>query len=509
MTTDSIIKRILAAPVYDVAVETPIDSMPFLSKRLGNRVRVKREDLQPSFSFKVRGAYTMMARLSAERRQRGVVAASAGNHAQGVAIAAAKLGIDATIVMPVTTPEIKIRAVRKHGGRAVDVVLEGDRFDEACSAALALARQEHKTFVHPYDDPDIIAGQGTVGMEMVRQQSTPPDMVFVPVGGGGLIAGVATYIKYVWPTVRVIGVEAADSACLQAALKANRRVRLAHTGIFADGVSVAQVGKAPFALIRDHVDEVITATTDEICAAIKDLFDDTRSVAEPAGALALAGLKNYVRRRRVKGKTLLTIASGANTNFDRLRFVSERHAVGEQTEMLLGVTIPERPGSLLELCEHAGGYDVTEFNYRYSAGRHDASVFMAVRLREGRKDRDRLIRSLKRHGHPVQDLSANNLAKLHICHMIGGHGSALPEALYRFEFPERPGILEEFLTVMRGRWSLSLFQYRQHGGCYANVLVGFQQIPGTDYRIQDFLDELGYSYVRETDNPAYRMFLGP
>ena len=307
-------------------------------------------------------------------------------------------------------------------------------------------------------------------------------------------------------TVRVIGVEAADSACLQAALKANRRVRLAHTGIFADGVSVAQVGKAPFALIRDHVDEVITATTDEICAAIKDLFDDTRSVAEPAGALALAGLKNYVRRRRVKGKTLLTIASGANTNFDRLRFVSERHAVGEQTEMLLGVTIPERPGSLLELCEHAGGYDVTEFNYRYSAGRHDASVFMAVRLREGRKDRDRLIRSLKRHGHPVQDLSANNLAKLHICHMIGGHGSALPEALYRFEFPERPGILEEFLTVMRGRWSLSLFQYRQHGGCYANVLVGFQQIPGTDYRIQDFLDELGYSYVRETDNPAYRMF---
>ena len=507
MSADQMIKRILAAPVYDVAIETPIDPMPFLSKRLGNRIRVKREDLQPAFSFKLRGAYTCMSRLSEKARARGVVAASAGNHAQGVAIAAAKLGIDATIVMPVTTPEIKVRAVRKLGGRYVRVVLQGDRFDEACDLALALSQKEQQTFVHPYDDPDIIAGQGTIGMEIVRQHPGPLHAVFVPVGGGGLIAGVAAYLKYVRPEVRIIGVEAEDSACLQAALKAGRRVKLPRTGIFADGVSVAQVGKAPFDLIRRHVDEVVTATTDEICAAIKDLFDDTRSVAEPAGALALAGLKNYVRRKRIRGKTLLSIVSGANTNFDRLRFVSERYGVGEKTEVLLGVTIPERPGSLLELCEHTRGHEVTEFNYRYDDVAQ-AHVFVGIRVKEGRRDRERLIKTLRRHDYAVRDLSDNTLAKLHVCHMIGGHRGERPEELYRFEFPERAGILAEFLTVMRGRWNISLFQYRQHGGSYANVLVGLQSIPGTENRIDDFLEALGYPYVRETDNPAYKMFLG-
>ncbi len=504
---DSMIKSILSAPVYDVAVETPIDDLPFLSARLCNQIRAKREDLQPVFSFKLRGAYTCMTRLARPRREKGVVAASAGNHAQGVAIAAARLELSATIVMPVTTPEIKVRAVRTLGGQYATVQLKGDRFEEACSYALELARQESRTFIHPYDDLDVIAGQGTIGMEIVRQQSVPPDVVFLPVGGGGLAAGVCTYLKYVWPRIRVVAVEAEDSACLKAALDAGRRVRLAHTGIFADGVSVAQIGKHPFEILRGRIDEVVTVNNDEICAAIKDLFEDTRSVAEPAGALSLAGLKKYVQTRRIRDKSLLSIVSGANTNFDRLRFVSERYAIGEHSEVLLSVAIPEKPGSLLELCRCIRGHDITEFNHRYTDEK-TTNVFVGVRVKQGARDRRQLVSALRRHGYTVTDLSTNTLAKLHVCHMVGGRGSALNEELYRFEFPERAGVLEEFLEVMRGRWNISLFHYRQHGGCYANVLVGLQTIPDKPAQIDDFLAELGYPYVRETDNPAYALFLG-
>lgn len=507
----NIIKRILSAPVYDVAIESPVDSMPLLSKRLGCHVQVKREDLQPVFSFKLRGAYTKMARLPDALKKRGVVAASAGNHAQGVALAACKLQVCATIFMPVTTPDIKVNAVRRIGGRYVHLILKGDRFDDACKAAVDMAERDGLTFVHPYDDADIIAGQGTIGMEIIQHLGRGLDAVFVPVGGGGLIAGVATYIKYVHPDIRVIGVEADDSACLQAALKAGRRVKLAKTGIFADGVSVAQVGKLPFELAREYVDDVVTVTTDEICAAIKTLFDDTRSISEPAGALAIAGLVKYAQARSVKGKSLLAIASGANMNFDRLRYVSERYAVGEGTEVLLGVTIPERPGSLLELCECTRGYDITELNHRYTS-LVSTHVFMGVRLNRGKLDRDELIKRLRRQGYAIQDMSGNTLAKHHVCHMIGGRRTDASEEIYRFELPERPGILAEFLASMRKRWNLSLFQYRQHGGCYANVLVGLQTIQAdakaSQRELKAFINELGYPCVRETDNPVYRMFLG-
>jgi threonine dehydratase len=511
MQADTIIKRILSAPVYDVAIDSPVDSMPLLSKRLGCDVRVKREDLQPVFSFKLRGAYTKMSRLPAGRKRHGVVAASAGNHAQGVALAASRLQMGATIFMPVTTPDIKVQAVRRLGGRYVRVVLQGDRFDDACNSAVDMAEREGLAFIHPYDDADIIAGQGTIGMEIVQHLGRGLDAVFIPVGGGGLIAGVATYIKYVHPEIRVIGVEADDSACLQAALKAGRRIKLPQTGIFADGVSVAQVGKLPFALCRKYVDDVVTVTTDEICAAIKTLFDDTRSISEPAGALALAGLVKYGQCQRVKGKSVLAIVSGANMNFDRLRFVSERYAVGEGSEVLLGVTIPERPGSLLELCACTRGYDITELNHRYTSVL-STHVFLGIRLKRGKQDRDELLGRLRRQGYAIEDMSGNTLAKLHVCHMIGGRRTDASEEIYRFELPERPGILVEFLARMRKRWNLSLFQYRQHGGCYANVLVGLQCIQAdaaaSQRELEAFVAELGYPCVRESDNPVYRMFLG-
>jgi len=501
------VKRILDAAVYDVAEETPVDELPFMSSALRNRVLVKREDLQPVFSFKLRGAYNKIAHLPRHRQQHGVVAASAGNHAQGVALSARRLGVPATIVMPVTTPAIKVRAVRKIGGKHVRVILHGDRFDDSRDHAQAIARREKMTFVHPYDDPDVIAGQGTVGMEIMRQVSGPLHAVFVPVGGGGLIAGISAYIKYLRPAVKVIGVEAEDSACLQAALRSNRRVRLKHTGIFADGVAVAQIGKEPFRIARQCVDDVATGPSDEICAAVKDLFDDTRSIAEPAGAVALAGLKTYAARHRLKGKTLLAIQSGANVNFDRLRYVSERYEVGQHTEAILAVTIPEKPGSLMKLCDIFAGHDVSEFNYRY-ADSAEANVFVGVHVKDGDRDRQRLLRKLKACGYPVIDLTDNELAKLHVCHMVGGHsGCDRPEHLYRFEFPERAGILKEFLTVLRGRWNISLFHYRRHGGSYANVFAGLQTIPGTRHSIKAFLKELGYPYVCETENPAYRTFL--
>ncbi len=511
MQADTIIKRILSAPVYDVAIDSPVDAMPLLSKQLGCKVRVKREDLQPVFSFKLRGAYTKMSHLAARGHTQGVVAASAGNHAQGVALAASKLHLMATIFMPVTTPDIKVRAVRRIGGRFVRLVLKGDRFDDACQAAWEMAESEGLDFIHPYDDPDIIAGQGTVGMEIIQHVGRDLNAVFVPVGGGGLIAGVATYIKYVNPNIKVIGVEADDAACLQAALQAGRRVRLAKTGIFADGVSVAQVGKLPFTLARAYVDDVITVTTDEICAAIKTLFDDTRSISEPAGAVALAGLVAYAQKQQLKSQSLLAIATGANVNFDRLRFVSERYALGEGSEVLLGVTIPERPGSLQELCICMRGYDITELNYRFTSV-ENTHVFVGLRVKGGKLDRAALLDRLQRQGYGIEDMSGNTLAKLHVCHMIGGRRMNATEEIYRFELPERPGILLEFLRRMQKRWNLSLFQYRQHGGCYANVLIGLQAVEtdraASPRERKTFLEQLGFPYVCETDNPVYQMFLG-
>ncbi|MBP9032724.1 MAG: threonine ammonia-lyase, biosynthetic [Pseudomonadales bacterium] len=507
----SYIKRILEARVYDVAIESPVDEAPQLSARFGNRILLKREDLQSVFSFKLRGAYNKIAGLSAAERERGVITASAGNHAQGVALSAQRLHIKALIVMPRTTPEIKIMAVRRRGAR---VVLHGDTFDEASRHACELAEQKGMTFVHPYDDPEVIAGQGTIGMEILRQLSGPIDAVFVPVGGGGLLAGVAAYIKYVRPSVRVIGVEPEDAACLDAALKAKRRVVLSQVGIFADGVAVAQIGKETFRVIRQTVDEVITADTDEICAAIKDIFDDTRSIAEPAGALALAGLKKYVQRTGVQGQTLVAIDSGANTNFDRLRHISERTEIGEKREAVLNVTIPERPGSFRAFCNAIGrGRSITEFNYRYSdAGA--AQIFVGVQVSPERNDRESLLAELRGKGYEVMDLTDNEMAKLHVRYMVGGRAPSIGDAeiVYRFEFPERPGALLNFLNRMEHDWNISLFHYRNHGAAYARVLVGFQVPQGDRGALAEFFAEMTrrhrvYSYWDETDNPVYRSFL--
>lgn len=503
------IKRILSAKVYDVARETPIDTLPFLSEQLGNQILAKREDLQPIYSFKLRGAYNKIAHLSAAKKKKGVVAASAGNHAQGVALSAHHQKIPATIVMPVTTPAIKIRAVRKIGGDWAKVILHGDRFDDACQHALEIAAASGATFVHPYDDLDVIAGQGTIGMEILRQIPGALDAIFVPVGGGGLIAGIGTYIKYLRPDIRIIGVEAEESACLEAALQAGRRVTLSRTGIFADGVAVATIGKETFRLARQCVDEVVTVSTDEISAAIKLIFDDTRAIMEPAGALSLAGLMTWVKKKRVRNKKLLTINSGANVNFDRLRYVSERYGVGQQTEAMLAITISEKAGTLLSLCDALVDHDITEFSYRY----HDeaqANVFVGVTVEKGANGRKALIRQLKKEGFNLVDLSGNELAKLHVLHMVGGRISAAhKERVFRFEFPERKGILREFLLRMQQRWNISLFHYRQHGGAYANVLIGLQEIPGSRASIDAFLKKWEFPYCEETDNPAYRLFFGP
>jgi threonine dehydratase len=509
----SYIKRILDARVYDVAIESPVDEAPRLSSRFDNRILLKREDLQPIFSFKLRGAYNKMATLSAEQRARGVITASAGNHAQGVALAAERMRIRALIVMPRTTPEIKVGAVRARGAR---VVLHGDTYDEASAHAHRLAEEKGLSYVHPYDDPDVIAGQGTIGMEILRQLSGPLDAVFVPVGGGGLLAGVAAYIKYVRPQVRVIGVEPDDAACLDAAMRAGRRVKLKQVGLFADGVAVAQIGKETFRVIRKTVDEVITASTDEICAAIKDIFDDTRSIAEPAGALALAGLKKYIERTGARGQTLLAIDSGANTNFDRLRHISERTEIGEKREAVFSVTIPEQPGSFRAFCGAIGrARSITEFNYRF-AGAGDAHIFVGVQVAPGGNDREALVGDLRQQGYAVTDLTDNEMAKLHIRYMVGGRApvAGQQEVVYRFEFPERPGALLNFLNRLEPGWNISMFHYRNHGAAFARVLVGFQ-VPGRQGRaalgalFADMAEKHGvYSFWDETDNPAYRLFLG-
>ena len=501
----SYIKKILKARVYDVAIESPVDHMPLLSKRLGNEILLKREDLQPVFSFKLRGAYNKMVSLSEEERSKGVVAASAGNHAQGLALSALKLGVKATIVMPRTTPQIKVDAVRSRGGK---VVLHGDTYDEASSFAKKLVEEKGMVYVHPYDDPEVIAGQGTVGMEILRQVTGPLDVVFVPVGGGGLAAGVAAYIKYVRPEVKVIAVEPEDAACLKLAMEKGRRAILPEVGLFADGVAVAQIGKETFRVLRKTIDGVLTASTDEICAAIKDIFDDTRSIAEPAGALALAGLKKYAEQHDCSGQTLLAIDSGANTNFDRLRYIAERTEIGEQREAILSVTIPERPGSFKKFCGALGKRNITEFNYRFGDDR-DAQSFVGISVAAGGGDRQELVETLQKMEYPVADFTDNEMAKLHIRHMVGGHRPATvkSELLYRFEFPERPGALMNFLTKLGNRWNISLFHYRNHGAAYGRVLVGLQADKKERAEIETFLDKLAYPYHEETGNPAYELFL--
>jgi threonine dehydratase len=498
------LQKILTAKVYDVAIESPLDFAPTLSRRIGNRVLLKREDQQPVFSFKLRGAYNKMAHLSAAERERGVVAASAGNHAQGVALAAQKLRCRATIVMPITTPSIKIHAV---AARGATVVLHGDSYSDAYAHAVKLQRARRATFVHPYDDPDVIAGQGTVAVEILRQWQSPIDAIFVAVGGGGLIAGIASYVKRVRPEIKVIGVQPVDSDAMTRSLAAGRRIKLEHVGLFADGVAVKQVGRETFRICRELVDEMVLVDTDATCAALKDVFEDTRSILEPAGALSVAGVKAWCERHRSRDRTYVAIACGANMNFDRLRFVAEQAELGEEREAILAVTIPERPGSFREFCALLGKRSITEFNYRYADPKL-AHLFVGIEV-ANRRETAGLLRAMHKRRIEAYDLSDNEMAKVHVRHLVGGHAPAAEhEILYRFEFPERPGALMQFLNSMSRGWNISLFHYRNHGADYGRVLVGMQVPPSDKARFRTFLDRLGYHYVDETDNPAYRMFLG-
>ncbi len=498
------LERILRARVYDVAEQTPLEVAANLSARLDNRLLLKREDTQSVFSFKLRGAYNKMANLPATELRRGVIAASDGNHAQGVALAAQRLACKAVIVMPVTTPRIKIDAVVARGA---EVILHGDSYSDAYAKARAMQTKRRLTFVHPYDDPDVIAGQGTIGMEILRQASRPVHAIFVPIGGGGLIAGIAAYVKRVQPTVKIIGVQPIDADAMAQSITAGRRVTLAQVGLFADGVAVKQVGAETFRIARALVDEIVRVDTDAICAAIKDAFEDTRSILEPAGALAIAGAKSYVGAHGIRGKDLVAIASGANTNFDRLRFVAERAEVGEHREAILAVTIPERPGSFKAFCSLLGTHNVTEFNYRI-ADPDEAHVFVGVQVRD-RIETKRLVRLLDRAGLQSLDLSDNEMAKLHVRHLVGGRAPwAQHERLYRFDFPERPGALMRFLEAMQSDWNISLFHYRNHGADVGRVLVGIQVQPGEMPAFRRFLARLGYPYEDESKNAAYRLFLG-
>ncbi len=502
------LERILKARVYDVAVQTPLELAPILSARIGNRLFLKREDLQSVFSFKLRGAYNKMVHLTPAQLARGVIAASAGNHAQGVALAAKRLRCKAVIVMPVTTPAIKVNAVKARGAQ---VVLVGDSYSDAYEHAKKLAARSRMIFVHPYDDPDVIAGQGTIGMEVLRQSREPIHAIFVPVGGGGLISGIASYLKRLQPDIRIIGVEPHDADAMARSLKAGRRVVLDHVGLFADGVAVREVGEETFRICRELVDEMVLVDTDSICAAIKDVFEDTRAVLEPAGALAIAGAKAYAAKKGLKGKTLVAVASGANTNFDRLGFVSERADVGEHREALLAVTIPERPGSFREFCALIGDRNVTEFNYRMGDP-GEAHVFAGISV-QNREETRRIVNKLTRAGLKTVDLSDDEFAKLHVRHLVGGHmppsaGKQISdELIYRFEFPERPGALMRFLNAMRSDWNISLFHYRNHGADTGRVLVGMQVPKSEMCQFRQFLDTLGYPSVDESRNPAYRLFL--
>ena len=497
------LEKILNAQVYDVAVETPLDPAPNLSARIGNPILFKREDMQPVFSFKLRGAYNKIAQLSPERLKRGVICASAGNHAQGVALSAAKVSCRAVIVMPTTTPAIKIQAVRNRGG---EVVLAGDSYDEAYAHALELEKTQKLTFVHPFDDPEVIAGQGTIGMEILRQHPKPIHAVFCCVGGGGLISGVAAYVKRLRPETKIIGVEAVDAAAMTQSLQAGKRVRLKQVGLFADGAAVKYVGEETFRLCQLYVDEMVLVDTDAICAAIKDVFEDTRAVLEPAGALAVAGAKAYAAQNKLKDKTLVAIASGANMNFERLRFVAERAEIGEQREALLAVTLPEKPGAYKKFLSLIGARHITEFNYRFNDVK-EAHVFVGVQA-SSRAESLKLVEQLRKNGYATLDLTEDEMAKSHVRHLVGGHSPKVDhEILYRFEFPERPGALMNFLSQMSSGWNISLFHYRNHGADYGRVLVGMQVPPAEMKQFKEFLKNLGYAHWNETDNPAYKLFL--
>lgn len=503
MTIDDYIALIDDASVYDVASETPLELASNLSARLGNRIFMKREDLQPVFSFKIRGAYNKIAKLSQDALDAGVICSSAGNHAQGVALAAQRKNVRAVIVMPVTTPTIKINAVRSLGG---EVILHGDTYDDAYARARELEQEQGLTFIHPFDDPAVIAGQGTIGRELVDQLEEDVQAVFVPIGGGGLIAGIAAYLKVKKPDIRIIGVEPEDSAAMQKSLAAGELITLDHVGIFADGVAVRRVGDETFRICQQLVDEIVTVDTDQICAAIRDIFEDTRSIVEPAGALAVAGAKKYIAANRIENQAFVVINGGANVNFDRLRHIAERAAVGEQREMLLGVEIPEKPGSFRTFCEALGRRGITEFNYRYSDSRK-AHIFVGVELRRGAEEHAELIENLTRLGFPLVDLSDNEMAKLHVRHMVGGTARIENERLFRFEFPERPGALLDFLKAIGTDWNISLFHYRNHGSDYGRILAGIQVPDEESDELEAHLADLGYSYSEESDNPAYAMFL--
>jgi threonine dehydratase len=497
------VQKIQDAEIYDLAIKTPIDEAPLLSQRLNNRVLLKREDLQPVFSFKLRGAYNKLLNLSKQQLDTGVVAASAGNHAQGLALASKKLGIRATIVMPRTTPRIKVDAVRSRGA---EVVLVGDSYDEAAAHATELVKAKGLTYIHPFDDPDVIAGQGTIGKEILDQLPDQLDAIFIAVGGGGLCAGIAAYVKQLRPEIKIIAVESDDAACLDAAIKAGERVTLDQVGIFADGTAVAQIGEETFRLLKDLVDEVITVTTDEICAAIKDVYNDTRAICEPSGALGTAGLKKYVEKHGTENKTLLSVQCGANIDFDRLRYISERTQIGEKREAVLAVTIDEKPGSFQTFCSTLGRHGISEFNYRYNDEKL-AHIFVGVQV-NGDTDRHDLVAELQAKGYQLSDLTDNEMAKLHIRHMVGGRAvEVAEEQVFRFEFPERPGALLNFLAQLGGRFNISMFHYRNHGSAFGRVLVGLQVKQQDRSELKEFLDNLGYRYADETDNPAYQFFL--
>ena len=490
--------------VYDVAVKTSLDAAPVLSERLQNNIWLKREDQQPVFSYKLRGAYNLIVSLDKEQRERGVITASAGNHAQGVALAGRRLGIESTIVMPKTTPDIKVKSVQRMGGNAV---LHGNNYDEAKDYAIQLSKDENKAYIPPYDHPLVIAGQATVGLEISQQLSEAPDYIFIPVGGGGLISGLALFMREHFPNVKIIGVEPDEAPCMFAALKAGERVLLDKIGIFADGAAVKQAGEECFRICRELVDEILLVNNDEICAAVKDIFEDTRSIPEPAGALATAGMKQYIQREGLKNKRLVSIFSGANVNFDRLRHIAELAALGEQREAIIAATIPEQPGSFIEFCQAIGARAITEFNYRY-ADDNTAQVFAGVQLKNGLVEKEQLLENLNNKGFNVVDLSNNELAKMHIRYMVGGHAShAKNERLYRFEFPERSGALLHFLSTLGEQFNISLFHYRNHGAAYGRVLMGIQV---ADEKLEDFnkvLEALNIPYWEETDNPAYQLFL--
>ncbi len=504
MTNDEYLALIDAACVYEVANETPLELASNLSARVHNRILMKREDLQPVFSFKLRGAYNKLASLSDEALQAGVICSSAGNHAQGVALAARRKNARAVIVMPITTPSIKVDAVKTLGG---EVVLFGDTYDDAYAKARELEKEQQLTFIHPFDDPAVIAGQGTIGRELVAQMEDDVTAVFVPIGGGGLIAGIAAYIKGKRPDVKIIGVEPADSAAMKESLAAGEPVTLEHIGIFADGVAVRRVGDETFRLCQDLVDEVVTVDTDQTCAGIRDIFEDTRSIVEPAGALAVAGAKKYISDNNLENETFVVINGGANVNFDRLRHIAERAAVGEEREMLLAVEIPERPGSFREFCGAIGKRSITEFNYRYSDSR-TAHIFVGVELRDGGAERAELAANLTQLGYTFVDLSDNEMAKLHVRHMVGGSAASIEnERLFRFEFPERPGALLDFLQAIGTDWNISLFHYRNHGSDHGRILAGIQVADNESAELEAHLSDLGYSHFEESKNPAYAMFL--